>query len=62
MPKTFNSDLDAILYLEQEENQEEEDVIAAYQRLVDSGVIWSLQGSYQRGVLPLIEAGLVVRP
>jgi hypothetical protein len=61
MPKTFNSDLDAILYLEQEENQEEEDVIAAYQRLVDSGVIWSLQGSYQRGVLPLIEAGLVKR-
>ena len=40
---------------------EEAQVLDLFQRLIDSGQVWNLQGSYGRTAEALIEAGLVVR-
>ena len=53
--------LDAILAYEQGELSEEE-TIDLFQTLVDSGLAWTLQGSYGRTAMAYINAGLVVRP
>ncbi len=56
--KQFTDDLDAILYIE-EDQSDEETTIAAWQHLLDTGTVWKLQGSYQRGARDLLEAGLI---
>ena len=51
------SDLEAILIIEVEEDTEPQRMLEAWSQLVKSGTWKSLQGSYQRGVLKLIEDG-----
>ena len=38
---------------------EEAEQLDAWQLLIDSGVVWQLQGAYERGAMALIEQGLV---
>lgn len=40
-------------------NLSEEDAIAMFQELVDTGLAWQLQGSYGRTAKHLIDSGLV---
>jgi hypothetical protein len=39
-----------------------QDIIHAYQFLIDNGVVWSLQGRYGRQAQHLIEVGLCTKP
>jgi DNA-binding IscR family transcriptional regulator len=53
--------LDKIIAYEQGDLSEE-DTIKLFQELVNSGLVWSLQGHYGRTATRLIEAGLITRP
>ena len=54
--------LDAILLIESEENVSFEDYQDAWQSLIDSAAVWSLQGFYQREAVRLIESGVCHAP
>jgi len=54
--EVFNS-FEFICRFEEGECNEEE-VVAGFQHLIDSGMAWSLQGSYGRTAAQLIESGL----
>lgn len=41
---------------------DEEEVVEFFQRLVDFGIVWELQGSYQRQLRSLVQAELVHLP
>lgn len=49
-------DVDAIIRYENGEMIEEE-TVRLFQSLIDSGVVWSLQGHYGRTARDLIESG-----
>jgi hypothetical protein len=50
-------DVDFIMAYEGGELNDDE-IIAGFQKLIDSGMVWSLQGSYGRMAARLIDAGL----
>jgi hypothetical protein len=35
-----------------------DEVVVGFQHLIDTGIVWQLQGSYGRGAAELINAGL----
>jgi hypothetical protein len=49
-----------IAYEEGQLNEDEE--IALFQHLIDTGTCWQLQGHYHRVAATLIEAGLIEQP
>ena len=53
---------DAAMLIEIIDDATEEDYIAAMQHLIDTGVVWQLQGSYGRLAVDMIEAGLCQPP
>lgn len=46
----------------EEGNYDEESLIDMFQRLVNSGMAWQLQGFYGRQAKALLDAGLVTMP
>mgnify|MGYP001359216354 FL=1 len=44
------------------EADSEEQVIEAWQHLIDTGLAWSLQGSFGRAAVALIEQGICTPP
>lgn len=40
---------------------EEDEVISGFQHMLDTGLVWQLQGSYGRTAAALLEAGLIYR-
>lgn len=56
----YYDEVGAVIAYEQGELSEE-GTIELFQKLVDNGHAWSLQGSYGRTAVALIEAGLVTR-
>jgi hypothetical protein len=53
--------VNAIMLIEGDVDATEDEIIAAFQSLIDSGVVWNLQGSYGRAAHALIEAGHCTR-
>jgi len=43
-------------------DMDEEEIISLFQRLVDSGLVWRLQGFYGRTAAHLIRLGVVMEP
>lgn len=43
------------------EAESEEEVLEAWQFLIDTGLVWIMHGQFGRTALDLIEAGLVAR-
>ena len=44
------------------ETDDETEVIAAWQHLVDTGIVWTLQGWFGRNAKRLIENGVIKAP
>lgn len=53
------SDITSQIIAYEENELDEEQVIALFQSLVDTGIAWQLQGSYGRTAQRLIDAGYV---
>jgi hypothetical protein len=49
--------LEAVQVIEDSEELDEEEYVQAFQTLIDSGVVWQLQGFYGREAIKLIQCG-----
>jgi len=57
------SPLDAVLICEGvREAEDEQEYLDAWQTLLDTGIVWQLQGWYQRNVIDLLNQGLLTHP
>lgn len=56
------TDLDCVLLIEGGEAESEEELISAWQHLINNGVVWKLQGFYGRTAERLIEDGICSVP
>ena len=54
--------IDAIMMIEGNDMASPEEVLDAWQHLIDTAVVWHLQGSYQRYAIQLIERGVCTAP
>ena len=52
------SDFDAIMIAEGVHDASEQEYIAAWQHLIDSGICWNLQGWFGRAASAMIEEGV----
>ena len=52
------TDLDAIMTIESDDTATDYEMIQAYQQLINSGVVWGLQGWHQRMAHHLIKSGV----
>ena len=57
----LEGEVDAMIDYEQG-NLTEEETIRLFQNLVNSGLVWSLQGNYGRTAKRLLEGGLICGP
>lgn len=64
MPEKITTPFDACSIIEDifDENPKDEKIIAAYQYLIDTGIINQLQGFYGRNARSLIDAGICIPP
>ena len=50
--------IEKIIAYENGELEDAEETIKFFQEIIDSGLVWQLQGHYQRTAIALVEAGL----
>lgn len=53
---------DAVMLIQCSDDATEEEYIAAMQHLIDTAVVWQLEGSYGRLAVDMIEAGVCQPP
>lgn len=61
-PQDAMNTYNAIMIAEGNMPAEREEQVAAWQHLIDTGLVWKLQGSFGRGAMSLIEQGLCEGP
>jgi len=61
-PQEQMSLVNSVMIIEGSVPAEREEQIAAWQHLIDTGVVWQLQGAYGRGAMSLIEQGVCEGP
>ena len=52
--------VEKIIAYENGEMEDEREIVEFFQEIIDSGLIWQLQGHYQRTAKSLIDAGLCI--
>jgi len=52
----------AVMMIEGQVDAEEHEVLDAWQYLIDTGLVWQLQGSFGRKAMDLIDQGICYDP